>query len=289
MNPKFPPQAAHYTGMVMIGPKDRINLEDVAGQLEGPNLDVIIESPGGMAEVAEGIGDDLRSRFDHIRVFVPGMAKSAATILSMMANEIWLDDSAELGPTDPQMPVNGRYSPAGAILAQFDLAQDELKRDPAKLPAWIPVLQQCGPSILIECRNAIELSINIMSRWLREGMFRDDVQGPAKASEIAGWLSNDTNFQSHGRRIAYNSLADKGLKVFRVSENPALQAALREYYFALLLTFERTGLFKTFENSTGSTTAYNFAVEVVQGVSTAPTEDTPAAPPEAPSRPAALS
>ena len=52
------------------------------------DLDLIIHSPGGSGEAAEAILLYIRSNFRHIRVFVPHMAMSAATMLACGADEI---------------------------------------------------------------------------------------------------------------------------------------------------------------------------------------------------------
>ena len=53
-------------------------LMEVTSGLRGPNLDLILHSPGGSPEAAAGIVAYLRSRFSHIRVIVPQLAMSAA-------------------------------------------------------------------------------------------------------------------------------------------------------------------------------------------------------------------
>ena len=69
-----------------------ITVNDIHGFMEavygltGRELDLIIHSPGGSAEAAEAIVVYLRSKFDHIRVFVPHMAMSAATMLACAAD-----------------------------------------------------------------------------------------------------------------------------------------------------------------------------------------------------------
>ena len=54
---------------------------EVSQGLEGDGLDLILHSPGGSPEAAEAIVSYLRSRFSHIRVIVPQLAMSAATMI----------------------------------------------------------------------------------------------------------------------------------------------------------------------------------------------------------------
>src|SRR5262245_58792619 len=71
-----------------------ITANDIHGFMEAVygltdrNLDLIVHSPGGSVEAAEAIVEYLRSKFDHIWVFVPHMAMSAATMLACAADQI---------------------------------------------------------------------------------------------------------------------------------------------------------------------------------------------------------
>ncbi len=158
LNPKLPPELADF---LYINLRDKDNFVDLTQNVTGDAIDLLIQSPGGSAEATESIVTHLRSRFTDIRVLVPGTAKSAATMLAMAANELALDEVSELGPTDPQMIIGNRPSPAGAIRKQFQMAVETLQQNPANIVAWAPILQQYGPSLLVECENHINLSIEV--------------------------------------------------------------------------------------------------------------------------------
>src|SRR5579885_3071525 len=90
-------------------------------------LDLIIHSPGGSLAAADACVQYLRSKFDHIRVFVPHAAMSAATMIACAADEIVMGKHSFLGPIDPQFIMNtslgARSIPAQAILEQFEIAK----------------------------------------------------------------------------------------------------------------------------------------------------------------------
>lgn len=67
-------------------------------------IDVWLESPGGTADAAYKIGVLLRGYAATVRVVIPDFAKSAATLLSLVADEIFMAPAAELGPLDAQIP-----------------------------------------------------------------------------------------------------------------------------------------------------------------------------------------
>ena len=66
-------------------------------------VDLWLDSPGGSARDAYKIALLLRSIGSRIRVVIPDYAKSAATLLSLVADEIYMGAAAELGPLDAQL------------------------------------------------------------------------------------------------------------------------------------------------------------------------------------------
>ena len=142
---------------VSINDEDIQAFMEVTHGLGGGNLDLILHSPGGSPEATEAVVSYLRSRFSHIRVIVPQLAMSAATMIACAADEILLGKHSFLGPTDPQIPLitplGRRLVPAQSVLDQFDRAKDECA-DPEKLSAWLPMLSQYGPDLLVQTGRA---------------------------------------------------------------------------------------------------------------------------------------
>ena len=66
-------------------------------------IDFIMNSPGGLADDAYRIIRTLRSNFKIVNVIVPFWAKSAATLLSLGANRIIMDEFGEFGALDAQL------------------------------------------------------------------------------------------------------------------------------------------------------------------------------------------
>jgi hypothetical protein len=192
---------------------------EVLRGLAGDGVDLILHSPGGSAESAEALVSYLRSKFDDIRVIVPQAAMSAATMLACAADRIVMGKHSFLGPIDPQMilttAVGTKAVPAQAILDQFRKAQEECK-DPKLLASWLPMLSQYGPALLVECENALNLSQELVSRWLKQYMFRNDPRADEKAKAIAASLADHKTFRSHSRHLSRDqakSLGGYGLLV----------------------------------------------------------------------------
>lgn len=67
-------------------------------------LDLLLDHYGGNLEAAYQLIVFLRNRCETLRVFVPDFAKSASTLVALGADELWMNDSAEIGPLDAQIP-----------------------------------------------------------------------------------------------------------------------------------------------------------------------------------------
>ena len=244
-----------------VPPQDlQIGLQDIPGFMEAVSnveekqLDLIIHSPGGSAEAAESIVTYLRKRFDHIRIFVPVAAMSAATMITLSADEIVMGQHSQLGPIDPQFtiqtPEGPRSAPAKAILNQFELAKKECK-DASNLAAWMPILRGYMPGLLTQCQDSRNLAVTMVSTWLKQYMFANDIDGEVKAAAVADWFGDYDSFHAHGRRVSPDEAIAKGLKVIWLESDPKLQDAVLSVHHAVSHTFTGTGATKIVENHHG--------------------------------------
>jgi len=243
-------------GMAAIHDEDIQGFMEVCHGLVGPDLDLILHSPGGSAETAEALVAYLRSRFRHIRVFVPQQAMSAATMLACAADEIWMGSHSFLGPTDPQLllatALGSRWGSALDVLDQFDRAIEEC-RDPSRMAAWLPMLNQYGPDLLARCETAVKMSQELVKTWLEQYMFRWDDERQEKAAAIATWLASRQEFLSHGRHIARDALEEKGLRIVKLEGDHTLQDLCLSAFHATTHGFGSTNAVKIIENHTGRT------------------------------------
>lgn len=185
------------------------------------------------------------------------MAKSAATMMALSGDELWMEQDAEVGPIDPQFRLvkpDGSVvtSPAQAIIDQFDMAQSLLGGDPKKLVAWMPILQQYGPSLYQECLNAIALSKKYVGEWLRTGMFKNMADKDANAQKVVDYLANHNEFKSHGARVGVAELQARGVDVKVLNDDNKLHDAVMAAFYSVMQTFALTGAFRVTENSRGA-------------------------------------
>lgn len=188
-----------------------------------------------------------------MRVFVPLAAMSAATMWAMAADEIVMAAHSQLGPTDPQVNLpTGLPMPAGALTAQFKEAPKQCLREPGRLAAWMPTLQQFPPGILEVCGKAAALTKRLVGQWLEAYMLQGQPDRNRIAQEAAEWLSDDEKHLSHGRPIMRDDLRGKELTVTDLEDNPDLYEAAMGVSNALVHAFaQNPGPVKIFANQLG--------------------------------------
>ena len=239
---------------LQIGLPDVQGLMEAVSNLRENSLDLILHSPGGSAEAAESVVEYLRQRFEHIRVFVPVAAMSAATMIALSADELVMGQHSQLGPIDPQFiistPEGTRSAPAKAILNQFELAKHEC-RTPENLAAWMPILRTYAPGLLTQCQDSRRLASEMVAGWLERYMLSTDGDPSKKAESVAEWFADYESFRSHGRRVGRDQARDVGVRILDLETVDALQDAVLSVHHATMHTFAGTPAEKIIENHHG--------------------------------------
>ena len=251
-----------------------ITNEDIQGVmsalhgLKNNKLDIILHSPGGSLEAAEQIVNYLRNKYEHIRVIIPQNAMSAATMIACAADEIIMGKHSAIGPIDPQITFptqTGHFtSPAQSILDEFELAKTEIKSDPETAPIWVRRLDKYPIGFLKVCENTIELSKEIVMRWLKNWMFKNDPKKEEKAEQIAKRLS-DTNFhKTHGRPIDIKLARNQGLIINALEDDDELQEKVLSVFHAAMVTHLVSNCVKFIENQNGKGVFLNVEIQMPQ-------------------------
>lgn len=99
-------------------------------------LKLVIHTPGGQAYAATKIAKYLQCVFENIEAYVPYEASSGGTILCIAANEIILDEVANLTPIDPQVPYKDvRISAVSYEQAIQDFYENWGNLSPMEIPS----------------------------------------------------------------------------------------------------------------------------------------------------------
>lgn len=237
---------------------DILPFSDQLSNLKSEDIDIILETPGGLAEVVEDLVKLVRKKHRDIGIIVPGTAKSAGTIFAMGADEILMGDLSALGPIDAQIVSNGKRFSADAFLEGLNKIKQEASSKKALELAYIPMLQNLSPGEIQHCENAQKFSKTLVTNWLKEYKFKnwnihETSQTPVteqdkeeRAEEIASLLCNHGRWLTHGRSIKLRDLQNMKLSITDYSQNVELNDAITRYYTLLQMSFE-TNIYKIYE------------------------------------------
>ena len=70
----------------LILPSDLLPFKDQLAYIKTEDIDIVLETPGGIAETVEDIVELVRDKYQRVGIIIPGTAKSAGTIFAMGAD-----------------------------------------------------------------------------------------------------------------------------------------------------------------------------------------------------------
>jgi hypothetical protein len=214
-------------------------------------LDLILHTPGGDIAATEAIVKYLWVMFaKDIRVIVPQLAMSAGTMIACSAKEIIMGKQSSLGPIDPQ--IGG--IPAQGALLEFQMAIENIQKDPASTPLWQQIVSRYHPSFLLECVQAVKYSEEMVSSWLKENMLLNDSSPENSAKNVLAYLANHSSTATHSRHISIDKCKEIGLKITELETDSVLQDLVLTVHHAYMHTFSMTPAIKITENHIESAT-----------------------------------
>ena len=182
-----------------IGHTDADDISEVIEGLQTRDIDLIIQTPGGMVDAVEKVVTVLKYRLDSYRVIVPSWAKSGGTVIAMSSQQILLGVNSELGPIDPQMFMPG----LGAVPCEFvarDTDQSQIIRDLAS--------------------SAVDRMKQLARKILQDGMLKE--RDADEVSRVIQELSSSQTYNSHGAVIDFSEAEKLGLSVEWMSPDDEL-------------------------------------------------------------------
>ena len=239
----------------LVNDNDKNGFMAAIHELDRSNgLDLFLHTPGGDVAATESLVSYLRSMFGtNIRAIVPQLALSAGTMIACACREIVMGLHSSLGPVDPQM---------GGMAAQ---AACEIKKDPAKIAVWQPIIAKYSPTLIGECQKAIKWSNQIVQDWLETGMFARKRQPSPKerADKVMNELASHALTLSHARHIGYDRAKEIGLNVTQMEADNVLQDAMLTVHHLCVQTLSDTAAMKLIENQNGVAFVQNVATQQV--------------------------
>ncbi len=168
---------------------------------------LVLHTPGGLVLAATQIARALKKHPAKKVVIVPHYAMSGGTLIALAADEIWMDESAVLGPLDPQIGLGQTPPmPAPSILKAVEKKGDK-----------------AGDNLLV-LADIAEKSIREMKEVIKELL--SDKLGEERAEEVADLLTRGE--WTHSYPITPEKARELGLNI--KTELPEEIYALMDLY-----------------------------------------------------------
>lgn len=195
------------------------------------SIDLLIISYGGDPTVAYRIVNLLRERFKKFGVLLPYTAYSAATLISLGADEIVMHPFANLGPVDPQLSYKHQDK-------EIHFGSEDLRNflDFVKCDVGVSDQEQLQKSFELACKEVGAIPIGIAKRSsqlalsMGEKLLSSHMSDSNKAKTIAETLNK--SFYHHGYPLGPSEAKKIGLPVVNPPED------LRILLHKVLLSFE---------------------------------------------------
>lgn len=183
---------------------------------EKKKVDFLIISNGGDQITSLRIMGLLRERFERVTVMLPYVAYSAATILSLGADEIIMHPYSNLGPVDPQLTTS-HTTPSGTterlsfspedIVNYIEFLKTDVNANKEQMMTAIqPLLEQVGALNIGSSKRSQRLNLS-----LSEKMLGFHIDKKKKIKEIAKALNS--SFYHHGYAVGRSEAIKIGLPV----------------------------------------------------------------------------
>lgn len=235
----------------------------------GARIDVWLDSPGGDAHAAYKLGLYLRSRFDVVNFVVVDYAKSAATLLVLAGDTIYMAPAAELGPLDMQESREGEVrmrssldtanvvdnlywqmvlsaiGAGGEILRSTALTREQTIQHILEFSAAFarPILEQIDLVAVSAASTSLDVAVEYGARLLS---YRHNRNGMASARSLTTQLVR--GYPTHGYVIDRDEARDGlGLPVKDIEEYELLPQLEAFYSGAQSAEMNIVKLYKTSE------------------------------------------
>jgi ClpP class serine protease len=170
------------------------------------DLHLMLNSLGGDGEAAIRLVRSAQERCRKLTVVIPDQAKSAATLIALGAHSLIMGPASDLGPIDPQFPLDGAYVSAKDIIAAVDNATARVQEAPETYPLWASLLANVTALMVQQARSAIDRSSDLLNEALAANVDRS----PDEVKELVESLRGTLIDEPHSHAAVFG--ADDALK-----------------------------------------------------------------------------
>jgi len=213
------------------------------------NIILIMNSPGGIIDIADKIVRMIRSLGSSKFIFViPSAAKSAATMIALASDEIIMGEVSELGPIDPQIRIGEHYLSALSYTGILTRIKKWVVDEKQPLDLYKQLLVQIKPETYEQCQMAINHSKDLVRNYLKNSALKD--KSTDDIDKIVDWLSN---LPSHGKVItADDAIANNLSFVKKLGRHEPLWEEIWELFCRAEFYIENTKAVKLIQTKESS-------------------------------------
>lgn len=239
--------------MCGINQSDIIPYENMLSSIGNVNcISLIMHSIGGDFNTAEKIIKMTRNYCKTFKFIVPNLAKSAATLVALGADEILMGYLSELGPIDPQIAYilpNGQWvmRPGQCIIDSFKKMKSKIDGLGKLSQADIHILNNVDITLIDYAEKETARSRELAQKLLENYMLKEK---PDKARSISEYLADANKHLSHNKMIDREEAKKLGLKITYVNKEDDLWKLIWELHCRTIKALKTSGSIKIFETAT---------------------------------------
>jgi ATP-dependent protease ClpP protease subunit len=177
---------------------------------------LFLHSAGGYLDGIQSFVYMIRKNFKKFHIIIPEIAHSAATILSLGSDKIFMSYYSSLSPFDPQITIKTQAGNIAAsvedIQGYYSLIKDFFKNDMAKIQAFSLLANRFPPEVMGQLAR-----VQQQVKMIAENMLFYQNFPKQKINVIVKKFQKE--FFSHNYRIHYDEAKDIGLNVTTMDES----------------------------------------------------------------------
>lgn len=231
-----------FYGPILYGVEKTFNQALIQTNNRRDGLAIILDTPGGVVEVAERLVQCSRHFYKEVVFIIPNQAMSAGTVFAMSGDKIMMNHYSVLGPIDPQIQKEGKLIPALSYLSEYEGLVDK-SRQGLLTTAEYALLQKFDLGELHTFKQARDLSVELLENWLSTYKFKDWHQTDSRkltvdaqmrkdrAKKIAEELMDHEKWHSHSRCISMKTLVNElNIKIEDYGAKDSLSNCIHGYF-----------------------------------------------------------
>jgi hypothetical protein len=214
-----------------IGLLDEFGVEALVSKLHESGVKrayMLVNSPGGAMDSSYKIALAVREALDEVTSFVPHVAASGGTLLTIAGNEIVMGPMSHLTPLDSQVKFKGAWVSAAASNRFYQRAIGWFeKKTPEEAPYPQRALTEQLDPYLMEEWNGI---ITAMREYVTEILMKAGYNDPEKIAERLV-----ASYPTHSYVLSAAKATEAGLNVVSSTQRPEAWRVMRYWlsrYFA---------------------------------------------------------